>query len=81
VDAKWRLGALQIFLLSVWARVSICTRTCLLTHPMRGNFTTYLGERCIYHMKGGQYYGKTKPELCYATEDEAVKDGCRRSKR
>jgi len=48
---------------------------------MRGNFTTYLGERCIYHMKGGQYYGKTKPELCYATEDEAVKDGCRRSKR
>jgi hypothetical protein len=55
--------------------------TCPLTHPIKGNFTTYSGERCIYHMKGGQYYGKTKPEQCYATEADAVKDGCRRSKR
>jgi hypothetical protein len=55
--------------------------TCPLTHPIKGNFTTYSGEPCIYHMKGGQFYGKTKPERCYATEEEAVKDGCRRSKR
>ena len=55
--------------------------TCPLTQPIKGNFTTYSGERCIYHMKGGQFYGKTKPERCYATEEEAVKDGCRRSKR
>src|SRR5713101_4339670 len=55
--------------------------TCPLTHPIKGNFTTYSGERCIYHMQGGQYYGKTKPERCYATEEDAVKDGCRRSKR
>jgi len=55
--------------------------TCPLTHPIKGNFTTYSGERCIYHMRGGQYYSKTKPERCYATEDDAVKDGCRRSKR
>ena len=46
-----------------------------------GNFTTYSGERCIYHVQGGQFYGKTKPERCYATEDEAGRDGCRRSKR
>ena len=55
--------------------------TCPLPHPIKGNFTTYSGERCIYHMKGGQFYGKTKPERCYATEEEAVRDGCRRSKR
>jgi hypothetical protein len=55
--------------------------TCPLTHPIKGNFPTYSGERCIYHMKGGQYYGKTKPERCYATEEDAVRDGCRRSKR
>ena len=55
--------------------------TCSLTHPIKGNFTTYSGERCIYHMKGGQFYGKTKPERCFATEEDAVKDGCRRSKR
>ena len=52
-----------------------------LSHPIRGNFTTYSGERCIYHVKGGQFYDKTKPERCYATEDEARQDGCRRSKR
>jgi hypothetical protein len=55
--------------------------TCPRTHPIKGNFTTHSGERCIYHMKGGQYYSKTKPERCYATEGEARQDGCRRSKR
>jgi len=54
---------------------------CPLTHPIKGNFTTYSGERCIYHVPGGYFYGKTKPEQCYVTEPDAVKDGCRRSKR
>lgn len=54
---------------------------CPLTYPIKGNFTTYSGERCIYHMPGGQFYSRTKPERCYATEDEARRDGCRRSKR
>jgi hypothetical protein len=55
--------------------------TCPLSHPIKGNFTTYSGERCIHHLPGGQFYGKTKPERCYAMEADAVKDGCRRSKR
>jgi len=55
--------------------------TCPLSHPIKGNFTTYSGERCIYHMQGGEFFNKTKPERCYATEADAVKDGCRRSKR
>ncbi len=55
--------------------------TCPASHPIKGNFTTYSGEPCIYHVPGGQFYRKTKPERCYATEEEAVKDGCRRSKR
>jgi hypothetical protein len=55
--------------------------TCPVSHPIKGNFTTYSGEACIYHMVGGRFYGKTKPERCYATEEEARKDGCRRSKR
>jgi len=55
--------------------------TCPLTHPIKGNFTTYSGERCIYHMNGGEFFNKTKPERCYATEDEARQDGCRRSRR
>jgi micrococcal nuclease len=55
--------------------------TCPVPQPIKGNFTTYSGERCIYHMSGGQFYNKTKPERCYATESEARQDGCRRSKR
>ncbi len=55
--------------------------TCPPSHPIKGNFTTYSGEPCIYHVPGGQFYGKTKPERCYATEEEARRDGCRRSKR
>jgi len=30
--------------------------TCPLTHPIKGNFATYPGERCVYHMKSGQFY-------------------------
>ena len=55
--------------------------TCPTTDPIKGNFTTYSGERCIYHVPGGQFYGKTKPERCYATAEEARQDGCRRSRR
>ena len=57
------------------------TWTCPASQPIKGNFTTYSGERRIYHMSGGQFYSKTKPERCYATESEARQDGCRRSKR
>lgn len=55
--------------------------TCPATHPIKGNFTTYSGERCIYHVPGGQFYSRTKPERCYAAAADAVKDGCRRSSR
>lgn len=54
---------------------------CPATHPIKGNFTTYSGERCIYHVPGGAFYGKTKPERCYASADDARADGCRASKR
>jgi hypothetical protein len=54
---------------------------CPAPQPIKGNFTTYSGERCIYHMPGGQFYDRTKPERCYASEGEARQDGCRRSRR
>jgi hypothetical protein len=54
--------------------------SCPLTHPIKGNFTTHSGEPCIHHVPGGEFYDKTKPERCYVTEADAVRDGCRRSK-
>ena len=55
--------------------------TCASDHPVKGNFTTHNGEPCIYHVPGGSFYARTKPERCYATENEARADGCRRSSR
>ncbi|MBS0169695.1 MAG: hypothetical protein JSR62_05020 [Nitrospira sp.] len=57
------------------------TGECPEGHPIKGNFTPHSGERCIYHMIGQRFYSRTKAERCYATEAEAVQDGCRRSKR
>jgi hypothetical protein len=54
---------------------------CPLSHVIKGNFTTYNGERCIYHVPSGAFYDKTKPERCYVTHQDAVADGCRQSKR
>lgn len=53
---------------------------CPASHPIKGNLTTRTGE-CIYHLTGGAFYGKTKPELCFASEEEATRAGCRRSRR
>jgi hypothetical protein len=56
--------------------------TCPRRHAIKGTFTpTDPREVCIYHIQGGPYYAKTKPERCYATDDEARRDGCRRSRR
>jgi hypothetical protein len=55
--------------------------TCPPSSPVKGNFTTYSGEPCIYHVPSGRLYPGTKPERCYATTEDAEKDGCRRSKR
>lgn len=56
------------------------TWSCPLTHPIKGNFTTHSGEPCVYHVPGGDFYDKTKPERCYVSEADAVRGGCRRSK-
>jgi hypothetical protein len=57
------------------------TRICPFTHPIKSNRPTGFGETCIYHVPTGIYYGRTKPDWCYASEEEALRDGCRRSSR
>lgn len=55
--------------------------TCPLSHPIKGDFRTYSSERCIYHPPGTASYAESRTDRCYATEDEARQDGCRRSRR
>lgn len=54
--------------------------TCPASHPIKGNLTTRTGE-CIYHVPGGDFYLKTKPEWCFSSEEDARQADCRRSKR
>jgi len=35
----------------------------------------------IYHVPGGQYYSKTKPEKCFGSETEAIRAGYKKSER
>ncbi len=49
-------------------------------YPIKGNFTTDSGERCIYRMTGQRFHFRTKAERCRETEAKAMRDGCRRSK-
>lgn len=53
---------------------------CPDTHPIKGNINVQKGTM-IFHLPGGAYYTRTKPEKCYATEQDAIADGFRKSKR
>jgi endonuclease YncB( thermonuclease family) len=55
--------------------------SCPLSHPIKADFRTYSSERCIYYMPSSGAYAESRTERCYATEDEARQDGCRRSRR
>jgi len=49
---------------------------CPAAYPIKGNASSM-----IYHVPGGAYYSRTKPEQCFATESAARAEGYRRSKR
>lgn len=49
-------------------------------YRIKGNATSRTGE-LIYHMKHQDYYYRTEPEVCFATEEDAQAAGYRKSKR
>lgn len=49
---------------------------CPDSHPVKAN-----RESGIYHLRGGAFYDRTRPESCYATPDDAERAGFRRSQR
>ena len=48
---------------------------CPAEAPIKGN-----ANSGIYHVPSGQFYGKTKAEQCFATEQDAQNAGFRKSK-
>lgn len=55
-------------------KVASATTDC----PVKGNVS---GKNKIYHVPGGSFYARVKEEVCFQTENEAVKAGFRRSQR
>jgi len=49
--------------------------TCPLTHPVKANDSSK-----IFHVPGGRFYDRTRPERCYATPEAATADGYRAAK-
>lgn len=54
--------------------------SCPKGYPVKGN-RTGSNKEWKYHVPGGQYYSRTKPEECFKTERDAQKAGYRASKR
>ena len=50
--------------------------SCPGTHPIKGYVSVESGRR-IYHLPGSRFYEEASPERCYASEDEALRDGSR----
>lgn len=49
---------------------------CPASHPIKGYVSRESGRR-VYYVPGSRFYEEASPERCYATEDEALRDGSR----
>ena len=50
---------------------------CPESHPIKGYLTAESG--LVYYRPGGRFYEEASPARCYATEEEARRDGARRA--
>ena len=49
--------------------------SCPADHPIKGYVT--IGARRLYYVPGDRFYEEASPERCYASEEEARRDGAR----
>jgi hypothetical protein len=47
---------------------------CPESHPIKGYVSRESGLR-VYYVPGSRFYEEASPERCYATEEEAQRDG------
>jgi hypothetical protein len=50
--------------------------SCPSTHPIKGYVSAESGRRA-YYVPGSRFYEEASPERCYASEDDALRDGSR----
>ncbi|BAN01588.1 sunset domain-containing protein [Ilumatobacter coccineus] len=49
--------------------------SCPISHPIKAN-----DKSGIFHVPGGRFYDRTKPERCYTDAEAATADGYRQAK-
>ncbi len=49
--------------------------SCPVGHPIKAN-----DNSGIFHVPGGQFYARTRPERCYTSAEAAIADGYRQAK-
>jgi hypothetical protein len=50
--------------------------SCPASHPIKG-YVADQSRRHVYYLPGARFYEEASPERCYASEDEARRDGSR----
>lgn len=52
--------------------------TCPTSHPIKAAFRP-LTRQCVFHVPGGPHYRETRPDRCFATEEDARREDCWRA--
>lgn len=60
----------------VYGVAPISKMECPGTHPIKGDNATLSVGTCIYRLPGDEPYNRTRPGRCYATVEDAKRDGC-----
>jgi len=79
MDCSRALATLTVLAIMTAERPGVLPDTpwsCPSTHPIKGYVSVESGRR-VYHVPGGRFYEEASPERCYASEEDAMRDGSR----
>ena len=52
--------------------------TCPLSHPIKATYRP-VTRQCVYHVPSGAHYRTARPDVCFATEEDARREECWRA--
>lgn len=52
--------------------------TCPASHPIKATYRP-VTRQCVYHVPSGAHYRTARPDVCFATEEDARREECWRA--
>ena len=52
--------------------------TCPVSHPIKATYRP-VTRQCVYHVPAGAHYRTARPDVCFATEEDARREDCWRA--